>query len=216
MAWTQFRDKVTALADMQSPSMIEVVWLELFSFTFLWLLRTEGVTKAFSHRSHLYFLWPSCTTWMWTLSVSFLLKVASHWSHLNVLSPVAKTDEHLWEPFPVIYCCAFEHTVITHSKRGTNFTGAIVWAEKYKEGCFIAPDNPKQWSLESSGSVFFNLFFYRSLYCVSIADIPGDTVKQTVLPYVSSERQVVLYKTCLILLIIPWKSTKTPDRQTVR
>lgn len=56
-------------------------------FTFLWLLSTDGVTKAFSHKSHLYFLWPSCTTWMWTLSVSFLLKVESHWSHLNVLSP---------------------------------------------------------------------------------------------------------------------------------
>ncbi|TNN32971.1 hypothetical protein EYF80_056863 [Liparis tanakae] len=51
--------------------------------TFLWLLSTDGVTKAFSHRSHLYFLWPSCTTWMCTLSVSFLLKVASHWSHLK-------------------------------------------------------------------------------------------------------------------------------------
>lgn len=89
-AWTHFQDRITALADMQSLSMIEVVWLELFSFTFLWLLRTDGVTKAFSHRSHLYFLWPSCTTWMWTLSVSFLLKVASHWSHLNVLSPVAE------------------------------------------------------------------------------------------------------------------------------
>lgn len=86
--WTQFQDK--APADVQSPRMIEVVWLQLFSPTFLWLLRTEGVTKAFSHRSHLYFLWPSCTTWMWTLSVSFLLKVASHWSHLNVLSPAAR------------------------------------------------------------------------------------------------------------------------------
>ena len=58
--------------------------------TFLWLLSTEGVTKAFSHRSHLYFLWPSWTTWMWTFSVSFLLKVASHWSHLKVRSPAER------------------------------------------------------------------------------------------------------------------------------
>lgn len=101
--WTQFGDK--APADVQSPRVIEVVWLRLFSPTFLWLLRTEGVTKAFSHRSHLYFLWPSCTTWMWTLSVSFLLKVASHWSHLNVLSPAAKgKEEHFQEPFPLGYC----------------------------------------------------------------------------------------------------------------
>src|SRR4029434_7811625 len=62
--------------------------------TFLWLLRTEGVTKAFSHRSHLYFLCPSCTTWMCTFSVSFLLKVASHWSHLKVLSPAPGDNTH--------------------------------------------------------------------------------------------------------------------------
>lgn len=61
--------------------------------TFLWLLSTDGVTKAFSHRSHLYFLWPSCTTWMCTLSVSLRLKVASHWSHLNVLSPGQRRAE---------------------------------------------------------------------------------------------------------------------------
>src|SRR4029434_9474400 len=61
---------------------------------FLWLLRTEGVTKAFSHRSHLYFLCPSCTTWMCTFSVSFLLKVASHWSHLKVLSPAPGDNTH--------------------------------------------------------------------------------------------------------------------------
>lgn len=60
------------------------------SGTFLWLLSTEGVTKAFSHRSHLYFLRPSCTTCMWTFSVSLRLNVASHWSHLNVLSPGRK------------------------------------------------------------------------------------------------------------------------------
>lgn len=58
--------------------------------TFLWLLSTDGVTKAFSHRSHLYFLCPSCTTWMCTFSVSLRLNVASHWSHLNVLSPGQK------------------------------------------------------------------------------------------------------------------------------
>lgn len=45
------------------------------------------MTKAFSHRSHLYFLCPSCTTCMCTFSVSLRLNVASHWSHLNVLSP---------------------------------------------------------------------------------------------------------------------------------
>lgn len=94
---------------------------------------------------------------MWTLSVSFLLNVESHWSHLNVLSPAARIEKHLWEPFPVIYCWASEHTVITHSKSRTNFAGAIVRAEKYKEGCFIAPDNPEQWSLERSGSVFLLL-----------------------------------------------------------
>lgn len=68
-------------------------YVRLAELTFLWLLRTEGVTKAFSHRSHLYFLCPSCTTWMCTLSVSFLLKVASHWSHLNVLSPSEMTKD---------------------------------------------------------------------------------------------------------------------------
>merc|ERR1712035_163615 len=100
------------------------------------LLRTEGVTKAFSHRSHLYFLWPSCTTWMWTLRVSFLLKVASHWSHLNVLSPAARIEGHLSEPFPVIYCCVCKHTVITHSKRGTNFTGGNCVGRKIQRGVF--------------------------------------------------------------------------------
>lgn len=63
---------------------------QLILLTFLWLFRTEGVTKALSHRSHLYFLCPSCTTWIWTFNVSFLLKVASQWSHLKVLSPREK------------------------------------------------------------------------------------------------------------------------------
>lgn len=35
---------------------------QLILLTFLWLFKTEGVTKALSHRSHLYFLCPSCTT----------------------------------------------------------------------------------------------------------------------------------------------------------
>ncbi len=40
------------------------------------------------------------------------------------------------------------------------------------------------------------LFFFFStevvFYCVSVADIPGETVKQTALPYVPSERRMVL------------------------
>lgn len=168
------------------------VWLKLFSFTFLWLLRTDGVTKAFSHRSHLYFLWPSCTTWMWTLSVSFLLKVLSHWSHLNVLSPAARTEEHWWEPFPVTYCCACKHTVFTHSKRGTNFHRGDCVGRKIKRAAFHCIRRAQTMVFRK---VWFCSFLNRSsFYCASVAVISGETVNQTTLPYVSSERQMVLWK----------------------
>lgn len=47
------------------------------SLTFLWLLSTEGVTKALLHSSHRYFLCLSWTTCTWTFRVSFRLKVES-------------------------------------------------------------------------------------------------------------------------------------------
>lgn len=114
------------------------MWSPCEPLTFLWLLSTEGVTKAFSHRSHLYFLWPSCTTWMWTLSVSFLLKVASHWSHLKVLSPVAGGGHRGSFGTSCFLLAVSTNTVITHSKRRPNFTRAIVRAENYIEGFYCS------------------------------------------------------------------------------
>lgn len=92
------------LKDREGMNMIESILL-----TFLWLFRTEGVTKALSQRSHLYFLCPSCTTWIWTFKVSFLLKVASQWSHLKVLSPYTRRKQSLkilvfWWKYANAYC----------------------------------------------------------------------------------------------------------------
>lgn len=143
---------------------------------------------------------------MWTLSVSFLLKVELHWSHLNVLSPVANTGtivkkkkKKIFKAIShfLVYCCVCKNTVITHSKRGTQFEQADCAQSATKTGVSLHQTTPHKGLYNSLVQFSLN----RACPYIVRVQSSGEALKQTALPYVCLSVQNVPRKTSVVYFI---------------
>lgn len=100
----------------------------------------------------------------------------------------------------------------SRSARGDPISpGRLCGQRNYKEGCFIAPDNSKQWSLERSGKQKSSFIVYICSWIHPWRN--GKANFSAICLFWTINVGSQCKKTCPILLIIPLKSTKTPGRQ---